>query len=284
MTEPHPLVSTTWLAENLDMPDLAVVDGSWYLPQMERDAQAEYLAGHIPGAVRFDIDDVSDPASGLPHTLPAPHVFASKVRKLGIGDGQKIVVYDGIGLFSAPRVWWMFKVMGARDVYVLDGGMRKWVAEARPLEDGPVSRPERHFTARLDNGALADIDDMRAAATSGRRQILDARSPERFSGKAPEPREGMRSGHMPGAKNLHYNALMNEDGTIKSAEQLKDLFGDAGIDLSKPVTTTCGSGVTAAVLTLGLTMSGARDLALYDGSWSEWGGRDDTDVVTDPAS
>ncbi|WP_289034009.1 3-mercaptopyruvate sulfurtransferase [uncultured Roseibium sp.] len=275
-----PLVSTDWLADHLTSPDLVVVDGSWYLPQMGRDAEEEYQQGHIPGAVRFDIDAISDPTSGLPHTLPQPHVFAFKVRKLGIGDGQTIVVYDGIGFFSAPRVWWMFKIMGVKEVYVLDGGMKKWRAEDRALEEGDVLRPERHFTARMDNGLLADIDDIRRFSEDGSSQILDARSADRFTGEAAEPRAGMRSGHMPGAYNRPFMTLMNEDGTLKSESELKELFKASGLDLSRPVTTTCGSGVTAAVLTLGLEIAGARDLKLYDGSWSEWGGRDDTAVVT----
>lgn len=283
MTTPSPIVSTDWLAANLSSPDLIVVDGSWYLPQMGRDADAEYLEGHIPGAVRFDIDDVSDPSSGLPHTLPAPHVFASKMRRLGIGDGARIVVYDGIGLFSAPRVWWMFKVMGVEDVYILDGGIRKWKAEERPLEDLPVKRPERHFTARLDNSALADVNDVLKVVENGSAQILDARPAGRFTGEDPEPREGMRSGHMPGARNLPFNQLMQEDGTIKSTDEISNMIIDAGLDLTKPIITSCGSGVTAAALTLALTLSGAKKLKLYDGSWSEWGSREDTPVATGPA-
>jgi thiosulfate/3-mercaptopyruvate sulfurtransferase len=283
MTTPSPIVSTDWLAANLSSPDLIVVDGSWYLPQMGRDADAEYLEGHIPGAVRFDIDDVSDPSSGLPHTLPAPHVFASKMRRLGIGDGARIVVYDGIGLFSAPRVWWMFKVMGVKDVYILDGGIRKWKAEDRPLEDLPVNRPERHFTARLDNSSLADINDVLKVVENGSAQILDARPAGRFTGEDPEPREGMRSGHMPGARNLPFNQLMQEDGTIKSTDEISNMIIDAGLDLTKPIITSCGSGVTAAALTLALTLTGAKKLKLYDGSWSEWGSREDTPVATGPA-
>ncbi len=278
MTE-HPIVSTEWLTNHLTSPDIVVVDGSWYLPQMGRNADQEFLDGHIPGAVRFDIDDVSDPSSGLPHTLPQPHAFASKVRRLGIGDGQTIVVYDGMGYFSAPRVWWMFKVMGVKDVFVLDGGLKKWSSEDRPLETGPTSRIERHFTARMDYGAIADLEDVRRFTKDGTNQILDARPADRFTGEAPEPREGMRSGHMPGAFNLPFMKLMNDDGTLKDKNQLQDLFEQAGIDLTRPVTTSCGSGVTAAVLTLGLTIAGARSLKLYDGSWSEWGGRQDTEVV-----
>ncbi|WP_417693113.1 3-mercaptopyruvate sulfurtransferase [Roseibium sp.] len=280
-----PLVSTDWLAQNLSNPDLLVVDGSWYLPQMNRDAKAEYEAAHIPGAIRFDIDEISDPSSGLPHTLPQPHVFASKMRKLGIGDGQVIVVYDGQGFFSAPRVWWMFKVMGVTEVFILDGGMKKWTAENRSTQDGtPPIRPERHFTARLDNAALADRDDVTAtianSGAKGNAQIIDARAAGRFTGEQPEPREGMRSGHMPGAFNLPFNLLTNEDGTFKSPADLAKAFETAGIDVQKPVITSCGSGVTAAVLTLGLTILGARQTRLYDGSWAEWGARQDTEIVT----
>lgn len=280
----HPLVSTQWLADHLKSPDLVVLDGSWYLPQMGRDAAKEFETARIPGAIRFDIDDVSDPSSGLPHTLPQPHAFASKMRKLGIGDGQTIVVYDRIGLFSAPRVWWMFRVMGVKDVYVLDGGFKKWSFEERPVEDGPAKRrPERHFSARMDYGSLADLSAVRQATSGPGKQILDARSEGRFTGAEAEPRAGMRSGHMPGAKNLHYASLMAEDGTLKPAPELRDLFESAGVDISRPIITTCGSGVTAAVLTLALTVLGARELALYDGSWSEWGSRDDTEVATGPA-
>ncbi|MTH96672.1 3-mercaptopyruvate sulfurtransferase [Roseibium sp. RKSG952] len=274
-----PLVSTQWLEDNLKTPDVVVVDGSLFLPQMGRDAEAEYLEAHIPGAVRFDIEDISDPKSDLPHTLPEPHLFASKMRKLGIGDGQTIVVYDGIGLWSAPRVWWMFKVMGVKDVHVLNGGMPKWKAEGRPLEDGPVRRPERHFTARLNRGAVTSFDSLRKIIASGDRQIVDARSSERFSGSVPEPRPGMRSGHMPGAKNVPVMDLMRDDGSLKDETTLRAQFSEAGVDISKPVTTTCGSGVTAAALTLALTSLGATDLTLYDGSWSEWGSRQDTEVV-----
>ncbi|GAA0781492.1 3-mercaptopyruvate sulfurtransferase [Roseibium denhamense] len=280
-----PLVTTQWLADHLKSPDIVILDASWHLPQMGRNAESEYQDAHIPGAIPFDIDDVSDPASGLPHTMPQPHAFSSKMRKMGIGDGQTIVAYDGIGFFSAPRVWWMFKAMGVRDVFVLDGGLPKWTSEGRPLEDGPPrQRPPRHFTARLDHGTMADIEAVKRATQSGDRQLLDARSPGRFSGEEKEPRAGMRSGHMRGAKNLHYAKLVNEDGTLKSAAELKTLYEAAGIDLARPVITTCGSGVTAAILTLGLTVLGSSDLKLYDGSWAEWGGRVDTDVSTDPAA
>jgi thiosulfate/3-mercaptopyruvate sulfurtransferase len=272
------LVSTRWLADHLSAPDVVVVDGSLYLPTQQRDGYAEYLAEHIPGAVFFDIDRIADTASDLPHMLPRPEQFSSAVRKLGIGDGQRIVVYDGAGMFSAARVWWTFRIMGARDVVVLDGGLPKWKSEGLPLEDGPVSRSERHFTARLDHGAVRDIGQIRDLLDTGAEQILDARSAERFAGRAPEPRQGLRSGHMPGSLNLPYSELLNENGTLKDDEALAAAFSEAGVDLRRPVVTTCGSGVTAAILTLGLTILGHRRNALYDGSWTEWGSRKDTPV------
>ncbi len=279
MTE-NPLVSTEWLAEHLNAPDLVVLDASMYLPNAGRDANAEYLAEHIPGAVRFDIDDISDPNSDLPHTLPAPHVFSSKMRKLGVGDGQTVVVYDSAGFYAAPRAWWMFKVMGAEQVFILNGGLPKWKAEGRPVEDGIVTRPERHFTARLNHGAVADLSDVKQMVQDKSRQILDARPAARFKAEVPEPRAGLRGGHMPGAFNTPSTGFTAEDGTFLGPEELKKIFVDAGVDLEKPVTTSCGSGVTAAVITLALTLVGHKDHTLYDGSWTEWGGRDDTEVVT----
>lgn len=280
MTE-NPLVSTEWLAEHLDAPDLVVLDASMYLPNAGRDANAEYRAEHIPGAIRFDIDDISDPNSDLPHTLPAPHVFSSKMRKLGIGDGQTVVVYDSAGFYSAPRAWWMFKVMGAEQVFILNGGLPKWKAEGRPVEDGTVTRPERHFTARFNHGAVADLDDVKQMIKDKSRQILDARPAARFKAEVPEPRAGLRGGHMPGAFNTPSTGFTAEDGTFLAPDRLKEIFSDAGVDLEKPVTTSCGSGVTAAVISLALTLVGHKDHTLYDGSWTEWGGRDDTEVVTD---
>jgi len=280
MTE-HPLVSTEWLAEHLNAPDVVVLDASMYLPNAGRDANAEYRSEHIPGAVRFDIDDISDPNSDLPHTLPAPHVFSSKMRKLGVGDGQTVVIYDSAGFYSAPRAWWMFKVMGAEQVYILNGGLPKWKAEGRPVEDGTVTRPERHFTARFNHGAVADFADVRQMIKDRSRQILDARPAARFKAEVPEPREGLRGGHMPGALNTPSTGFTAGDGTFLAPDRLKAIFDDAGVDLEKPITTSCGSGVTAAVITLALTLLGHKDHTLYDGSWTEWGGRDDTEVVTD---
>lgn len=275
-----PIVSTQWLADHLASPDLVVVDGSMFLPQAGRDAGKEYLQAHIPGAIRFDIDEISDHDSELPHTLPQPNLFSSKMRKLGIGDGQTIIAYDSLGYYSAPRVWWMLKIMGAKDVHVLDGGLKKWVAENRPVESGPVVRPERHFTARMNHSAVTDLESMKAAIQNGTWQILDARSSERFKGEIPEPRAGLRAGHMPGAINLPFTSLVNDDGTLKEQEDLKRILDDLGLKLDQPIATTCGSGVTAAVLTLALTLVGARDVKLYDGSWSEWGASQETNVVT----
>lgn len=272
------LVSTQWLAEHNQSPDVSILDCSWHLPTAKRDSKAEFLEQHIPGAQFFDIDLISDTESPLPHMLPRPEKFASHVRKLGIGDGKKVICYDSLGLFSAARVWWMFKVFGHDDVAVLDGGLLKWKAENRPLEDGPALKPqERHFTARFQSMMVRDKTDVRKAL-----QLADARSPGRFRGEEPEPRPGVRAGHMPGAKNIHYAALLNPDGTLKPQLELAKVFETAGIDITKPVVTSCGSGVTAAILSLGLTTLNARDHALYDGSWVEWGSATDTPVATGP--
>jgi thiosulfate/3-mercaptopyruvate sulfurtransferase len=277
----HPLVSTDWLADHLDAPDVVVVN-AWMPPVTTPNAKPVYPDSHIPGAVFFDVNEICDKNSDLPHMLPAPHVFSSAMRKLGIGDGQTIVVYDDFGFYSAARVWWTFRTFGVENVYVLDGGMPKWQAENRPVNDDPVRRPERHFSARLDHSAVANLSAVKTLSASGNGQILDARSAARFAGDAPEPRQGLRSGHMPNALNLPFTDLISENGTFKQRDGLEQAFKNAGVDLSRPVTTTCGSGVTAAILTLALTVLGTRDVSLYDGSWSEWGARDDTDVVTGP--
>ncbi|HYM32040.1 MAG TPA: 3-mercaptopyruvate sulfurtransferase [Candidatus Cybelea sp.] len=275
------LVSTAWLAERLTAPDVRVVDASWYLPQMKRDAKAEYRAAHIPGAVYFDIDDIADTSSPLPHMLPSPEKFSSRMRKLGLGDGSRIVTYDGSGSnLSAARAWWMFRVFGHRDVAVLDGGFLKWQAEGRPVEDLPPMPRERHFTARLDRTLVRDIEQMCANIESKREQVLDARSPGRFAAREPEPRAGMRGGHIPGARNLPYGDLVRSDGTLLSPNELKARIAAAGVDMSRPIVTSCGSGLSACAVALALHLLGHREVAVYDGSWAEWGGRADTPIET----
>jgi thiosulfate/3-mercaptopyruvate sulfurtransferase len=274
------LVSTDWLAAHLNAPDIVILDASWHLPAAKRNAKAEFLAGHIPGARFFDIDGTAEPNTKLPHMLPSPAKFASDVKKLGVGDGKKIICYDAAGLFSAARCWWMFKVFGHDDVAVLDGGLPKWQRENRPLEDGPpVPAQERHFTPRFRVSMVRSLADVAKGLESGAMQIADARSGPRFRGEEAEPRPGVRPGHMPGASNVHYASLITKDGTLKPQAELEAAFTSAGIDLAKPVVTSCGSGVTAGILTLALTELGTRDHALYDGSWTEWGASDQP-VVT----
>jgi thiosulfate/3-mercaptopyruvate sulfurtransferase len=274
-------VTTDWLADNLVSPDLAVIDGSWYLPDEKRDPYAEYLAGHIPGAVFFDIDAIADHATTLPHMLPDPVAFSSAMRKLGIGDGMRAVVYDGAGLFSAPRVWWTLRAFGMRDVAVLEGGLPKWKSEGRPLEEGPVQRQPRHFTARLDHGAVASQADVERQLKAGV-QLVDARSAARFAGEEPEPRAGVRPGHIPGSLNLPYRDLV-ADGRFRPRAELERKAAEAGIDLQRPITTTCGSGISAAVVALALESLGRISVPVYDGSWTEWGGRGDLPVETGKA-
>jgi len=281
-TTVDPLVSTEWLAAHLGAPDLRLVDASFYFPHEGKDARAEFEAAHIPGAVFFDIDDIADSDTDLPHMVPPPEKFSARVRKLGLGDGCRIVAYDQKGLFSATRVWWMFRLFGHDDVAVLDGGLPKWLAEGRPSAEGPA-RPtgERHLTARKDNSLLREADQVQANLRSGREQVLDARPADRFVGQAPEPRPGLRGGHIPGSRNLPYDRLIDPaSGTMKNPAALRALFDEVGIDLGKPVVTTCGSGISACLLALGLHRVGARRVAVYDGSWAEWGRPGDTPVET----
>jgi thiosulfate/3-mercaptopyruvate sulfurtransferase len=275
-----PLVSTDWLSQHLNAPDVRIIDASWHMPAAGRDAKAEYRDAHIPGAMFFDIDEISDTSSPYPHMLPAPEKFASRVKKLGLGDGHRIVIYDSTGLFSAARVWWHFRVMGHEDVFVLDGGLPKWKAEGRPLEDMPPIHRERHFTPRPNHLILRSASDVLANVSSRREQVVDARSPARFSAQEPEPRPGVRGGHIPGARNVHYARLLNADGTMKSPAELSQVFAESGVDVKAPVVASCGSGVTAAILLLAMKVIGAPDGALYDGSWSEWGSRTDLPLET----
>jgi thiosulfate/3-mercaptopyruvate sulfurtransferase len=271
------LVSTDWLAEHLRDRDVVVVDGSYFLPTQQRDARAEYRDGHIPGAVFFDIEKISDDSTELPHMLPGPAHFGKAVGALGIGDGNTVVTYDSAGLYSAARVWWTFRIFGAKKVFILDGGLPKWKSENRPLEKGDGKRPAQKFTAEMNVGAVATLADVRMALTDDSVQIVDARSAERFSGKAPEPRPGLRGGHMPRAFNVPYGRLI-EHGRLAPRAQIEAAFKDAGVDFDKPIITSCGSGITAAILTFALESIGREPKGLYDGSWAEWGSRPDVPV------
>lgn len=283
LDNPQLLVSTKWLADHLKSPDLRLLDASWYLPGDGRDAHAEYRAAHIPGARFFDIDEIADLRTGQPHTVPPVEKFMSRMRAMGVGDGHQVVVYDGAGLFSAARVWWMFRLMGQKDIAVLDGGLPKWQADGHPVTDAaPVIR-DRHMTVTRQNQMIKDVTEVARAAKLGSHTIIDARPPGRFTGESPEPREGMRSGHIPGARNVYYGDLLNADGTMKSVAALTAIFTKAGVDLSKPAITTCGSGVTAGILALALSRMGKDDHAVYDGSWSEWGMYADLPIETGAA-
>jgi thiosulfate/3-mercaptopyruvate sulfurtransferase len=282
MTERSWLTETEDLAAELDAPDIVIIDASWHMPDEKRDAHAEYLEEHIPGAIFFDIDEIADTKSKLPHMLPPPEKFSSRMRSMGIGDGARIVVYDSKGMFSAPRVWWTFRVMGHDDVTVLNGGLPKWKREGLPLESGePRLRSTRHFTSRRNADLVRDVSDIKALLRDHSAEIVDARSADRFEGRAPEPRAGLRSGHIPGAHNVPYGKLLNQDGTLKSSAELEAAFAEAGVDLTKPVVTSCGSGITASLLALALANIGHRRTAVYDGSWAEWGADQSLPVEAD---
>ncbi len=269
------LVTTDWLSDNLDR--VKIVDASWYMPAENRDCQAEYLARHIPGAVYFDIDEIADTSVDLPHMLPSEEKFVSRVRAMGIGDSDPVVVYDTAGVFSAPRVWWTFKAFGKDDVAVLDGGLPKWVAEGRDIETGEVIPNRSHFHAKLNPARVIDLDGVNAAR--GTVQIVDARSAVRFRGEVAEPRPELRRGRIPGSLNVFF-ADLSENGQMKSPDAIRAIFTAAGVDLSQPAITTCGSGVTAAMLSFAMALAGADHSAVYDGSWTEWGGRQDTEIAT----
>ncbi|RHZ91717.1 3-mercaptopyruvate sulfurtransferase [Cereibacter sphaeroides] len=277
--DPRTLVSTDWLAAHLRDPDLRLLDASWYLPQENRNPRAEYEAEHIPGARFFDIDEIADLRSALPHMAPPPEKFISRMRAMGVGDGHQVVVYDGSGLRSAARVWWTFRLMGKTDVAVLDGGLPKWKAGGHPVEDMPPVVRDRHMTVQRQAGLVKDVTQVAHASKLGEAEIIDARSAGRFKGTDAEPRPGLRAGHIPGSKNVPFTTLLAPDGTMKPPAELRAIFEAAGVDLSKPAITTCGSGVTAAVLSLALEILGHRNHALYDGSWSEWGMYDDLKVA-----
>jgi thiosulfate/3-mercaptopyruvate sulfurtransferase len=280
-----PLVTGDWLAGHLTdpaiRPNLRVVDASWYLPAAGRNGRSEYEAGHIPGAVFWDIDEIADKTSGLPHMMPGPDEFARHMEALGIGNDTNVVLYDGLGLFTAARPWWMLRAMGHENVAILDGGLAKWRAEGRPLSTEAAASAPTTFTPNMNFSFFHNINDLNNFLTSKEKQIIDARSASRFAGAEPEPRPGCRPGHIPGSLNAHYDAMLNPaDKTVKNTDGLKALFEGAGVDLEKPVVTTCGSGVTACMLALGLHLIGKHDVAVYDGSWAEWGTAEDTPVET----
>jgi thiosulfate/3-mercaptopyruvate sulfurtransferase len=274
------LIDTASLAAQLGAPDLKVVDATWFLPTLARDAKEEYAKAHLPGAVYLDIDEVADEASPLPHMLPDPVKFSSRVRRLGLGDGTRIVIYDNNRYSASARAWWMFRLFGHPDVAVLDGGLAKWRAEGRPVTDEPVVPRQAHFTARQNHLLVRELEQMRANLLSRREQVVDARARGRFAGTEPEPRQGLRSGHIPGSLSLPHLELIGADGTLLPEGELRARFAAAGVDLDRPIVTTCGSGVTAGAVALALYQLGREDVAVYDGSWSEWGARSDTPVAT----
>jgi len=277
---PEALVGTEWLAQRLGAPNLRIVDATYFLPGARRNAREDYERRHIPGAVFFDIDQICDPESPLPHMLPSPEAFARQVGRLGIGDAARVVAYDSHGLMSAARAWWMFRVFGHEEVAVLDGGLPKWLREGRPLDDVPPHPRERRFTARFNNNIVRDFNQVLANVEATREQVIDARSAARFGAAEPEPRAGLRGGHIPGSVNLPYPDLLDPaTGTVLPAAALAERFRDAGVAIDRPVVTTCGSGVTAAILALGLYLLGHKEAAVYDGSWSEWGAREDAPIA-----
>jgi len=279
-SDPKTLVSTDWLAKHLDDPDLRLLDASWYLPNVDRDPRAEYDKAHIPGARYFDIDEIADLRSELPHMVPPVEKFMSRMRAMGVGDGHQVVVYDSAGIFSAPRVWWLFRLMGKTDVAVLDGGMPKWLAEGRPVTDARPQIRDRHMTVSRQNDMVKDVTQVAAASKLGDWQIVDARAADRFRGEAPEPRPGLRMGHIPGSKNVPWGSLLNDDQTLKAPADLAAIFEAAGVDLARPVISTCGSGVNACILDLALTRIGHPRHAVYDGAWAEWGMYNDLRIAT----
>lgn len=281
---PVPLVGTDWLAEHLGRPGLVVLDASWYLPQMNRDPLREYRAGHIPGALFWDLEAMSDRSSPLPHMLPEPEVAGERIAALGVSNADAVVVYDGSGVnLSAPRAWWHFRVLGHERVAVLDGGMARWRAEGRAEESGDVERGPASFRATLRPDLVRSLDQVRSAVGNASLGLVDARSAGRFEGREPEPRAGLAGGHIPGAKNFPFAQVVDASGKVLPPDELKARFEAIGLDLTKPVIATCGSGVSAAALALGLEVAGHREYAVYDGSWTEWGGRSDTPIETGPA-
>ena len=276
-------VAPEWLKPRLGQKGVKIVDGSWYLPVQKRDAKAEFVAAHIPEAVFFDIDAIADHNTDLPHMLPEPAAFEDAAGALGLSENDTIVVYDGVGLFTAPRVWWTLKVFGAKDVCVLEGGLPAWSRAGLPLESGEAHPAPARFKATFSPSQVRTLAEVRAALAARSATVIDARAPGRFSGEVPEPRPGLPSGHMPGARNVYFETLVGADGKLKPPAELQRLFEEAGVDLSAPAVTTCGSGVTAAVLTFALASLGKHDVALYDGSWTEWASRPDAAIARGPA-